>query len=460
MRNFSIASANMGRRNHAQHVMLEMNTEDDIICVQEPWWGRIGTTRADGEKWGTDARGGAAHGKWYGEYPYTGADKRAKVMTYVRKHDRENSHRPHQLQVVARLDLAAHPCLLITDIRVGRERWRVVNFYNDVEDPSAMKALRELQLGDEIPTLLVGDFNTHSRTWSPLGLTPSTWAHALEEWAAANTLELLTIPGAPTRRGQLAQNQRDSTLDLAWRNFSAQVRGTFQGAMVDWPGSFGSDHALIRTLACTPYHVKGPGSDHTNRFDTELDQDGWTEWHRVMRELSPIVRGQLSTQGEVDTIIDLIYAAFNGACQATMKRKGSNPARSSRWWTGECKAASLALKEAQSDDTRQQADRNLKKLIHRAKRGWADKYITTANVWEVAAWRHSRRQTRIPALKGEESELIYNHEGMASILSKCFFTDQREDIPPSFPVDPPPPGLSPAQTYHRAGDVAAPYGSS
>ena len=119
-------------------------------------------------------------------------------MTYVRKHDRENPHRPHRFQVVAWLDLAAHPCLLITDICIGQERWRVVNFYNDVEDPTVMKALRKLHLGDEIPTLLVGDFNTHSHTWSPLGLTLSTWANTLEEWAAANTLKLLTIPGTPT----------------------------------------------------------------------------------------------------------------------------------------------------------------------------------------------------------------------------------------------------------------------
>ena len=163
--------------------------------------------------------------------------------------------------------------------------------------------------------------------------------------------------------------------------------------MVDWQGSFSSDHMLIRTLACTTYHIKGLGSDHTNRFDTELDQDSWTEWHRIMQDLSPNVRGQLSTQEEVDTIIDLIYTTFNGACQATMKCKGSNSAHSSRWWTGECKAASLALKEAQSEDARQQADRNLKKLIHRAKREWADKYITMANIWEVAAWRHGRHQT-------------------------------------------------------------------
>ena len=208
------------------------------------------------------------------------------------------------------------------------------------EDPPQTAA------GDEIPTLLVGDFNTHSCTWSPLGITPSTWANTLEEWAAVNTLELLTIPGTPTRRGQSAQNQRDSTLDLAWRNFSAQVRGTFQGAMIDWPGSFGSDHALIRTLACTLYQVRGQKSDHTNRFDTDLDQEGWTEWHSIMQDHSPIVRGWLNTKEEVDTIINLIYAAFNRACQATMKHKGNNSAHSSRWWTSECKAASLALKEA------------------------------------------------------------------------------------------------------------------
>ena len=161
--------------------------------------------------------------------------------------------------MVARLDLAAHPCLLITDVRIEKEQWCIVNFYNDLEDPSTMQALKELQLGDEIPTLLVGPFNLHSCTWSPGNWTEfSPGATALEEWMASMTMELLTIPGKPTRRGQEAQNQRDSTLDLTWRNFTAQVRGTFQGAFIDWEGSHGSDHTLIRTFACTPYHVKTP----------------------------------------------------------------------------------------------------------------------------------------------------------------------------------------------------------
>jgi endonuclease/exonuclease/phosphatase family metal-dependent hydrolase len=129
-------------------------------------------------------------------------------MIYMRKHDRENPHRLLRLNVVAQPELAAHPCLLIVDVHIGTEKWRIINFYNNTEDPSAMRALQALQLGDEVPTLLVGDFNTHSRTWSPLGWAPSTGAPALETWAATNTFELLTIPGSPTQRGSLHRTNR------------------------------------------------------------------------------------------------------------------------------------------------------------------------------------------------------------------------------------------------------------
>ena len=60
MCNFFITLANMGCCNHALHIMLEMNILDDIICIQEPWWGHIGTQRLDGEMWGMDVQGGTA----------------------------------------------------------------------------------------------------------------------------------------------------------------------------------------------------------------------------------------------------------------------------------------------------------------------------------------------------------------------------------------------------------------
>lgn len=71
--------------------------------------------------------------------------------------------------MVNRLDLAHHPCLQVIDIQLGGEEWRVINFYNDVDDPSAFRALKELDLDATIPTLLVGDFNFHSRLWLPRG---------------------------------------------------------------------------------------------------------------------------------------------------------------------------------------------------------------------------------------------------------------------------------------------------
>ncbi len=81
------------------------------------------------------------------------------------------------------------------------------------------------------PTLVVGDFNLHSMTWSPLDADPSLGAGRFEEWAATNALELLNALGVATRRG--TKNQQDCTLDLVWHNFSA-LRQTFVGAIVDW----------------------------------------------------------------------------------------------------------------------------------------------------------------------------------------------------------------------------------
>jgi hypothetical protein len=42
-----LLSINMRRRNAAMHSLLETNTEDDVLFVQEPWFDRIGVERSD-----------------------------------------------------------------------------------------------------------------------------------------------------------------------------------------------------------------------------------------------------------------------------------------------------------------------------------------------------------------------------------------------------------------------------
>ena len=46
--------------------------------------------------------------------------------------------------------------------------------------------------------------------------------------------------------------------------------------------------------------------------------------------------------------------------------------------------------------------------------------------------------TIIPTLKGEEEELVYDHEGMSNILSKRFFAKDTGQVPMDLPDDPEP----------------------
>jgi hypothetical protein len=239
--------------------------------------------------------------------------------------------------------------------------------------------------------------------------------HRLEEWMATQTFELLNKPRFPTHMGE--GGARNSTIDLTWSNMATLMQGTFFGAQVDFGGSVGSDHALIQVVASTPAHVSRAPEDQTNRFDTDIDADAWEEWDRILRfELPPLL--PILSPLDIDSRVDTIYLAFNKACKATMKSVGAAPGFNSRWWNDECKAAANATKGGfWTEEEARQANRHLKKVVWEAKRDWANDYISTANIWEVVAWRHGRRSLLIPALLGNDGKLVYDHEEMVLLLS-------------------------------------------
>jgi hypothetical protein len=357
-------------------------------------------------------------------------------MTYICLHDRYAKFKPNLCQMIVRNDLATHPCLLISDIRIGTYYWRVINFYNDTNDPSALNTLLGLDLDATVPTLIMGDFNLHSPSWSPGGWQTSGQAGRLEEWMAAQTFDLLTKPRIPTRMGE--GGARNSTIDLVWRNMVAQIQGTFIGAEVNFGGSVGSDHALIRTIASTPVPIRRPRADRTDCFDTDINAEAWEDWDRILRfHLPPLT--PLLNPGQVNTAVDAICVAFNEACKATMKTVGAAPGFNSRWWNNECRLAAQAMKDGfWSDEEQRAANKHLKKVVREAKRQWADEYIMTANVWEVAAWRHGHRSSHIPALRNHNNCLVYKHEELASLLSERFFTKEMEPIAAHFHDNPDP----------------------
>ncbi len=86
--------------------------------------------------------------------------------------------------------------------------------------------------------------------------------------------------------------------------------------------------------------------------------------------------------------------------------------------------------------TRAITQARLKGTVRAAKRKWADEYIENANLWEVAGWRHRRRITKVPSLKGPDG-LVHAHEEVADILSQRFFAKVPPKVEPCFHDDPP-----------------------
>jgi hypothetical protein len=201
-------------------------------------------------------------------------------MTYVQSHDRSSPICKSYVKHIVQNDLCTHPCILITDLVMTGMYWRTINFYNNVDDNSVLTTLLSLDLDTTIPTLLTGDFNLHSRTWSPPDWAHSHAADRVEEWLATQTFSLLSAPGIPTHCGE--NRGCDSTLDLVWHGLASEAQSTFQGAHVDWAGSLGSDHALIWTYAVPLTRLVRQHEDHTNQFDTDIDLELWEEWHAIL----------------------------------------------------------------------------------------------------------------------------------------------------------------------------------
>ena len=113
-----------------------------------------------------------------------------------------------------------------------------------MDDLSALSTFLTLDLDPMIHTLLVGDFNAHSPTWSPkdwISQTGAMWW--IEDWATAQGLQLLSAPGVPTHWGE--NGARDSTINLVWCNLAIWNEGTFTSLSINWGDSYGSNHALL-----------------------------------------------------------------------------------------------------------------------------------------------------------------------------------------------------------------------
>jgi hypothetical protein len=197
-------------------------------------------------------------------------------------------NRINPLTIVPWLDLAKHPTILITDIYIQKDLLRVVNYYNDVDNASSLNTLLSLDLDRTVPTLLVGDFNLHSRSWLPSSWERSTDAPRYEQWAASQMFALQTHPGDITRQG--AGTERSSTLDLTWHNWALELDVALTPPpTLDWGASLGLDHCGIHSTWLHDKPAKGTKRPFLGAFKQGLDEAEEKAWRTSLQEALPSI---------------------------------------------------------------------------------------------------------------------------------------------------------------------------
>ena len=253
-------------------------------------------------------------------YPTMKPGQRLKVMAYAWKID-TTTNKPPPFIIAPCPDLCTHPCLQILDIAHVREKWRIINFYHDVRDKSGLEMLLALNLDLFTPMLVLGNFNKHSRLWSPDNVDPSHWAWKLEEWAVSNLLTLANSPGTITHQG--TNNEQDSVIDLAWFNATAISRATFSDLQVDLEGSLGSDHAVLHITARTkpdPQCAPVPTADPGYLIEDGVKQKWLETFTQLLMCQTPLQPSPELTREEVDLTAKEFEVDINDATASTCRK--------------------------------------------------------------------------------------------------------------------------------------------
>jgi len=192
----SIVLVNMQKRNPLFIAFLQA-THADIVMVQELWFGRLIPSHSDSNPDGDEVRGFAAHPGWEFFAPKHQKGDICKVVTYVR----QSLLMSQDVRVVSLDDHhIASPASQALEVSISGTSFILINIYHHVVNhrPDLMHILRT-PLDTVLPTYVVGDFNTHSSTWSFPGATVSSWASPLEDWFEDSDLSLVNPTGLATR---------------------------------------------------------------------------------------------------------------------------------------------------------------------------------------------------------------------------------------------------------------------
>ena len=431
-RPIQIMSVNVNRQSFLTHILLQTCTAD-ILLVQEPWIGTIQTARSDTDPLGTAIPGATGNNMWDILLPtFTDPDD-VRVAIFV-KFDIARTFSIN--------NLTSHPLatvnLMVVDFAFEEELLRIINVYHRVPpSPPSHHNLLHLfssSIDPLIPTLLLGDFNTHSHIWSFPYSTISPWASELVDWFDDQGLELLNPPRVAT--WESGRNDRHpSVLDLALINEAAAISGQISDLQILFDESISSDHAALRLLWYPAEAIAlAPPPELSGFVIDELLRNAWVKIFHSCPS-TPI-----SDATSLDLAAQQLHADMDHASAENFKPRHAPDPRGVRWWNPDCDIA-LHSVHASRGTQRKEAVKHLRRTIAASKRNWSHSFLhqtTPDRLWEAAAWRNGHSIKRIPPLLVAPARLSDDIGEMTQAFKDRFFITDHPNVDPFQAEDPPP----------------------
>ena len=440
-RPLKIVSVNMNRRT-TMNALLQDN-DADILLVQEPWFFNITPRTSDSDPSGVAVLGPLLNNLWHCFLPlHDPSSDTCLVAIYIK-----SSLCSLPTDVFSAIGRHSHPwsslSCMVLDINVHGEPLRLVNVYHQVAKdgsgpgPGFRAILNSPDPQPHLPSLIAGDFNTHSRLWSLPSVRASRWAQSVETWIIDQDYQLISEPDAPTWQSHSNPNHR-SIIDLIFLNTPAASSDQFSTVTSSFVDSFGSDHAALSTswtpIAAIPAYVPTllPGF--------KLDDEQREAWSKIFGSTQPpVITDAPSTDAAAASLIQHIL----DSCTPLFPRRTTADPRGARWWNADCATALTVYRAARSQSRRKVTITNLRSTIRKAKRNWAQNYLDSADpmsFWKATRWRHGRRASRLPLLRfpNEPEPASTDPAVQAGILRTRFFASVPTPVDVHQPDDPAP----------------------
>ena len=329
-RPIQIMSININRQSPLTHSLLQTTTAD-IILIQEPWIGTVKTSRSDTDPLGTAIPGTTNNNMWECFLPSFTDPTTVCVAAYVRL----DLARTFSIN-----NLTSHPLSslesMVLDFAFEEELLCIVNIYHRVPNERSRHNLLHLfssELDPLIPTLLMGDFNTHSHIWSFPYATISPWASDLVDWFDDQGLELLNPPSIATWKS-CQDGRRDSVLDLALINEAVAISGQISPLRISFEESISSDHAALLLLWYPAESIAiAPPPELSGYAIDELLKASW------VKLFGPLPSPDITDVDSLNLAAQRLHEDIDYASAQVFSKRRSPDPHGVRWWNQDCAVA-------------------------------------------------------------------------------------------------------------------------